>query len=151
MCHRVADANMSFYCLPYLTINTKTRLLTGSTPAGSGRGESLLQCIINLFIIPHYSLLIISSQQKNIVPSLFLSLQMPSVRVWLEKVRKRKDIFSTRFLISFTLASIVFFIVDVLFVFNLSLWAKWIKRTHSRRPGCAIIPCPAEQSCLLYD
>lgn len=78
MCHRGADANMSLCFRPYLTIPTKIRPLTGLTPAdtgrdggGAGREEWQHWCIIHLFIIPHYSPLIIPSPQKPVCPLFF--------------------------------------------------------------------------------
>lgn len=65
-------------CRPYLTIPTKIRPLTGPTPAdtgrdggGAGREEWQHWCIIHLFIIPHYSPLIIPSPQKPVCPLFF--------------------------------------------------------------------------------
>lgn len=145
MCHRGADANMSLSCRPYLTIPTKIRPLTGPTPADTGRGgggagreEWQHWCIIHLFIIPHYSPLIIPSPQKPVCPLFFCLCKCHlSERDW-DVEEEKGHIFSLNFdfLHSCQYCVLHFF----------CYWAKWTHSSHSKRAAGVIMHCPATQS-----
>lgn len=111
-----SSVNVSLCCQPYLTVPTRIILSLRTNSVWhqkrrrrSRSGEWQHRCIIHLFAIPHFSLLIITRLQKPGLPSIFFPFpQMSSVWAWRRWCRWERMLFQPEFEIFLAFGRMVF-------------------------------------------